>query len=237
MAMIRVATSPCRWTTTFGSLCPRARWSSSMPVSGRRSRSAADARTWLHRSTCWQTPESLPAMFTMWWSRTSITITLATCPPFPTRASCFKNAKSRSGPAGTPVVASSPVSARPTTWLSSSVPIRRDESARFPAKRRWCRGVTVHHVGGHTPGLQVVRIRTVRGHAVIASDASHFEANLREDRPFSIVHTLPAMYDAFDRVRELADDLDLIVPGHDPIVLQRFPADPSERGGAVVSIA
>lgn len=98
-------------------------------------------------------------------------------------------------------------------------------------------GVTVHRVGGHTPGLQVVCVRTACGHAVIASDASHFEANLRDDRPFSIVHTLPAMYDAFDRVRELADDPDLIVPGHDPAVLRRFSAKPAASGGSVVSIA
>lgn len=98
-------------------------------------------------------------------------------------------------------------------------------------------GVTVHRVGGHTPGLQVVCVRTAYGHAVIASDASHFEANLRDDRPFSIVHTLPAMYDAFDRVRELADDPHLIVPGHDPAVLRRFSAEPGASGGSVVSIA
>lgn len=98
-------------------------------------------------------------------------------------------------------------------------------------------GVTVHHVGGHTPGLQVVRVRTARGHVVLASDASHYEANLADDRPFSIVHTLPAMYDAFDRVRDLADSVDLIVPGHDPAVLERFHTMPSDRGGSVVSVA
>lgn len=98
-------------------------------------------------------------------------------------------------------------------------------------------GVTVHHVGGHTPGLQVVRVRTARGHAVLTSDASHYRANIDEDRPFSIVHTLPAMYDAFDRVRELADDPELIVPGHDPVVLERYPTAACGRGGSVVSIA
>ncbi len=35
-------------------------------------------------------------------------------------------------------------------------------------------GVTVHHVGGHTMGLQVVRVRTRRGWVVLAADASHF---------------------------------------------------------------
>jgi glyoxylase-like metal-dependent hydrolase (beta-lactamase superfamily II) len=97
-------------------------------------------------------------------------------------------------------------------------------------------GITVHHVGGHTPGLQVVRVRTADGHVVLASDASHYDANIDEDRPFSIVHTLPMMYDAFDRVRELASNRDLVVPGHDPGVRERFPAVVSQTGGSIVSI-
>ena len=32
-------------------------------------------------------------------------------------------------------------------------------------------GVTVHRVGGHSDGLQVVRVETARGPVVIASDA------------------------------------------------------------------
>ncbi len=98
-------------------------------------------------------------------------------------------------------------------------------------------GVSVHLVGGHTPGLQTVRVRTDRGHVVLASDASHYQSNIVEDRPFSIVHTLPLMYDAFDRVRELADGPDLIIPGHDPAVRDRFAAVDSGTGGSIVSIA
>jgi glyoxylase-like metal-dependent hydrolase (beta-lactamase superfamily II) len=98
-------------------------------------------------------------------------------------------------------------------------------------------GLSVHHLGGHTPGLQAVRVRTARGHVVLASDASHYLANISEDRPFAIVHTLPVMYDAFDRLHELADDPGLIVPGHDPAVLDRYATTPGKGGGSVVTIA
>jgi glyoxylase-like metal-dependent hydrolase (beta-lactamase superfamily II) len=98
-------------------------------------------------------------------------------------------------------------------------------------------GVTVHRVGGHSAGLQVVRVRTSHGHAVLASDATHFYANLDEDRPYRIVHGLPAMYDAFDRVRELADGPELIVPGHDPLVMESFPAASPELEGVAVRVA
>jgi glyoxylase-like metal-dependent hydrolase (beta-lactamase superfamily II) len=34
-------------------------------------------------------------------------------------------------------------------------------------------GITLHRVGGHARGLQVVRVKTARGHVVLASDAAH----------------------------------------------------------------
>ena len=98
-------------------------------------------------------------------------------------------------------------------------------------------GVTLHRVGGHAPGLQVVRVQTAGGPVVLASDATHFYANLQEDRPFSIVHSLPGMYDAFDRLRELAGgDDERIVPGHDPLVLERYPAAAPELAGLAVEL-
>lgn len=96
-------------------------------------------------------------------------------------------------------------------------------------------GISLHRVGGHAPGLQVVRVQTAAGPVVLASDASHFYANLAEDRPFAIVHSLPDMYAAFDRVKELAGgDEARIVPGHDPLVLERHaPVSPALAGLAV----
>jgi glyoxylase-like metal-dependent hydrolase (beta-lactamase superfamily II) len=82
---------------------------------------------------------------------------------------------------------------------------------------------TLHLVGGHTAGTQVVRVATDEGVVVLASDASHFYANVDDDRPYGVVHELPRMYLAFDRLRELAGD-GVIVPGHDPRVRERFPA-------------
>ncbi|WP_198598166.1 N-acyl homoserine lactonase family protein [Blastococcus atacamensis] len=98
-------------------------------------------------------------------------------------------------------------------------------------------GLSVHLVGGHTAGMQLVRLATGAGHVVLASDAAHFYENLTSDRPAPILHTMPAVYGAFDRITELADDAGLIVPGHDPGVLERFPADGADRTGSAVRIA
>lgn len=84
-------------------------------------------------------------------------------------------------------------------------------------------GFTAHQVGGHTPGSQVARIVTARGHVVLASDAAHFWINIRERRPFPIVHDLAAMLDAYTHIESLADGPDHVIPGHDPLVAQRFP--------------
>lgn len=98
-------------------------------------------------------------------------------------------------------------------------------------------GITAHRVGGHAAGLQVVRVPTARGNVVLASDATHFYANIDEDRPFSLVHTLPEMYDAFDTVRALADSPAHIVPGHDPLVMERYPAAEPGLDGIAARIA
>ncbi len=98
-------------------------------------------------------------------------------------------------------------------------------------------GITVHRVGGHAAGLQVVRVPTARGNVVLASDATHFYANIDEDRPFSLVHVLPEMYDAFDTVHALADSPAHIIPGHDPLVMERYPAATPDLAGIAVRIA
>ncbi|MCR6482927.1 N-acyl homoserine lactonase family protein [Amycolatopsis sp. OK19-0408] len=83
-------------------------------------------------------------------------------------------------------------------------------------------GLSVHLVGGHTAGMQVVRVETAAGPVVLASDACHFHENLEADRPAPLLHSMTGVYGAFDRVRELAG-AGLVVPGHDPEVLARYP--------------
>lgn len=84
-------------------------------------------------------------------------------------------------------------------------------------------GLTLHKVGGHTRGLQVVRVATRRGFVVLASDAAHFYANLEQRRPFPIVENVTAYLEAYRTIERLADSPDHVIPGHDPLVLQRYP--------------
>ncbi len=84
-------------------------------------------------------------------------------------------------------------------------------------------GVRVHRVSGHTMGMQIVEVATASGTAVLASDASHYYRNYQEYLPFTTLHDIPGMLDAFELVRKLASREELIVPGHDPEVMQRLP--------------
>ena len=66
-------------------------------------------------------------------------------------------------------------------------------------------GFSIHHIGGHTAGLQAVRIWTRVGWLVLASDASHYYANMNEHRPFPIVANVTQMVDGWHKLHELAD--------------------------------
>jgi glyoxylase-like metal-dependent hydrolase (beta-lactamase superfamily II) len=96
---------------------------------------------------------------------------------------------------------------------------------------------SLHLVGGHTKGLQVVRLWTERGWLVLASDASHYLANMDQGRPFPIVAEVTAMVDGWDKVRSLASSAELIIPGHDPAVMQHFSAPSAEMNGILVRLA
>jgi glyoxylase-like metal-dependent hydrolase (beta-lactamase superfamily II) len=76
-------------------------------------------------------------------------------------------------------------------------------------------------------GLQAVRVNTARGHVVLASDASHFYAHFQSGRAFPIVYNVPELLDGYKRLRQLASSDQHIIPGHDPLVISRFPASKS----------
>src|SRR5271170_2203322 len=79
-------------------------------------------------------------------------------------------------------------------------------------------GVTVHRVGGHSDGLQVVRVETARGPVVLASDAAHYYGNIHRRSPFPIVYNVGDRAQGWEVVERLAGHPDRFIPGHDPIV-------------------
>ena len=89
-------------------------------------------------------------------------------------------------------------------------------------------GISVHWVGGHTRGLQIVRVHTQRGWIVLASDASHYLENLRERSPFPIVADVAEMMRGYELIERLAESPEHIIAGHDPLTMRLYkPAGPA----------
>lgn len=95
-------------------------------------------------------------------------------------------------------------------------------------------GITTHHMGGHTPGLQVARVPTARGLVVVASDAMHYYANAESGNPFPVVVNVDQYLKASKLLYRLAPTPEHVVAGHDPVVLDIYPApSPALQGIAV----
>ena len=84
-------------------------------------------------------------------------------------------------------------------------------------------GVSLHLIGGHSGGIQSVRVATARGWVVLAGDATHLWGNIRKRMPFPVVVDVARMLRGFETLERLADGPDHIIPGHDPLILTRFP--------------
>ncbi|MBV9507721.1 MAG: N-acyl homoserine lactonase family protein [Acidobacteriia bacterium] len=97
-------------------------------------------------------------------------------------------------------------------------------------------GLTVHRVGGHSAGLQVLRVWTGRGWVVVASDASHLYAHFQASRVFPVVYNVGEMLEGYRLLYRLADSPDHIVPGHDPLVMKHYPAPRPDLEGIVVRL-
>ena len=97
-------------------------------------------------------------------------------------------------------------------------------------------GLSLHWVGGHTGGMQVVRVHTARGWVVLASDAAHFYANMEQGKPFPLVYNVGEMLEGFTTVQRLADSAAHVIPGHDPLVLERYGAHASDTSGWIVRL-
>jgi glyoxylase-like metal-dependent hydrolase (beta-lactamase superfamily II) len=97
-------------------------------------------------------------------------------------------------------------------------------------------GISLHHIGGHTAGLQCVRVHTARGWVVVASDTSHYYEHFEKGRVFTTTFHLGDTLDGYAKLRQLADSEKHIVPGHDPLVMQRYPAASPELKDIVVRL-
>jgi glyoxylase-like metal-dependent hydrolase (beta-lactamase superfamily II) len=140
------------------------------------------------------------------------------------------------GPLGRQPVPAAPVEAAEVEVLLAAQRAGRltavpDEPVDLP-------GIELIELTGHTPGQLAVRVATAGGAVVLASDAAHSYEEFEQDMPFHVFSDLEGMYRSFETLRTWAGTPgSIVVPGHDPDTMRRFPPAGPGLDGLAVRIA
>jgi hypothetical protein len=59
---------------------------------------------------------------------------------------------------------------------------------------------------------------------------------MEDIRPFPIVYSVADMVEGYRKLLDLADSPAHLIPGHDPLVLERYPAPSAELKGIAVRL-
>lgn len=84
-------------------------------------------------------------------------------------------------------------------------------------------GIRCYTGGKHTWASQYVGVQTAGGTAVFTSDNVYLYENLEKQVPIAQTLDAASNLEAQERIRKLASDPSLVVPGHDPAVFERYP--------------
>ena len=84
-------------------------------------------------------------------------------------------------------------------------------------------GISCYTGGKHTWASQFVTVNTAAGTVVLASDNMYLYENMEKHVPIAATLDKDSNLRAQDRMKQLAAKPELVVPGHDPEVMRRFP--------------
>lgn len=84
-------------------------------------------------------------------------------------------------------------------------------------------GIACYTGGKHTYASQFVTVNSAAGTVVLASDNMYLYENLEKHVPIAATLDAESNLRAQDRMKQLAANLHLIIPGHDPAVMKNFP--------------
>lgn len=98
---------------------------------------------------------------------------------------------------------------------SGKVVLTEEHQALFP-------GIALHKTGGHTPGLQVVEVDTVKGKAVIASDAVKTFENYQNGIPDPFLTDIPSVLNGYEKIKKILGSSSHMFPGHDARIMKKY---------------
>jgi glyoxylase-like metal-dependent hydrolase (beta-lactamase superfamily II) len=84
-------------------------------------------------------------------------------------------------------------------------------------------GIICYIGGKHTYASQFIGVNTAAGTVILASDNMYLYENLEKHLPIAATLDAQSNLRAQDRMRDLAANPKLIIPGHDPAVMKNFP--------------
>ena len=84
-------------------------------------------------------------------------------------------------------------------------------------------GVECLLAAGHSIANQAVAVNTNKGTAILGSDCAHFFRNYQEDWPSIFIIDLVEWMKTYDKLRAKVSSIDLLFPGHDPIMTDAYP--------------
>jgi glyoxylase-like metal-dependent hydrolase (beta-lactamase superfamily II) len=111
-------------------------------------------------------------------------------------------------------------------WVTSSEMFRRGARGSFE----------VDDVINMVRGLYDERVQLHDGDWQPAPGATHYYENMETKRPFVTTHDASKVLAGFETLHELAASPRHIVPGHDPLVMQRYPAASQALEGVAVRL-
>ena len=114
--------------------------------------------------------------------------------------------------------------------------VYKDRVSFYNGEAELAPGVSIHRIGGHTHGVQCVRVNTRRGWVVLASDTSHYYEHFEKNRVFTTMFNLGEAIDGYATLKRLAASPRHVIPGHDPLVMQRYPAASAALDGIAVRL-
>jgi hypothetical protein len=94
----------------------------------------------------------------------------------------------------------------------------------------------MHNNAGHSKVLPCFREKTKIVNLVLASDCAHLYAHIDQGRVFPITYNVGDVLEGYRTLARLATSRAHIVPGHDPKVLEIYPAAKPDLKGWVARL-
>lgn len=102
---------------------------------------------------------------------------------------------------------------------ASNAPDDLRDRLRFVGDEEVLPGIRTFHLGVHSDDSQGIAIDTAKGTVVLSGDVAYMFENLEKDRPIRCED----IESARRALQVLNSKGDIILPGHDPLILKRYP--------------